>query len=94
MISTAVLTCAVENQAIASHVSALRSETLALLEARFRQGIADGELRADAGGLVRFVGAILQGMTVQAQDGAGEADLLTIAELAIAEVGRHRQPSG
>ncbi|MFK0272176.1 TetR/AcrR family transcriptional regulator [Ensifer sp. NPDC090286] len=96
MISTAVLTCAVENQAIASHVSALRSETLALLEARFRQGIADGELRADtdAGGLARFVGAILQGMTVQAQDSAGEADLLPIAELAIAEVGRHRQPSG
>ncbi|QHG70624.1 TetR/AcrR family transcriptional regulator [Ensifer adhaerens] len=96
MISTAVLTCAVENQAIASHVSALRSETLALLESRFRQGIADGELRAytDAGGLARFVGAILQCMTVQAQDGASEADLLPIAELAIDEVGRHRQPSG
>jgi hypothetical protein len=61
-----------------------------LLEARFRQGIADGELRADtdAGGLARFVGAILQGMTVQTQDGAGDADLLPIAELAIAEVGR------
>ncbi|KSV81291.1 MULTISPECIES: hypothetical protein [Ensifer] len=67
-----------------------------MLEARFRQGIEDGELRADteAGGLARFVGAILQGMTVQAQDGAGEADLLPIAELAIDEVGRHRQPSG
>ncbi|UCM20896.1 TetR/AcrR family transcriptional regulator [Ensifer adhaerens] len=96
MISTAVLTCAVENQAIANHVSDLRSETLALLEACFRQGIADGELRADtdAGGLARFVGAILQGMTVQAQDGAGEADLLPIAELAIDEVGRQRQLSG
>lgn len=95
MISTAVLTCAVENQAIAEHVSALRSETLALLEDRFRQGAVDGELRADTdvAGLARFVGAILQGMTVQAQDGAGKAELLQIAELAIAEVARHRHPS-
>ncbi|MBK5571011.1 TetR/AcrR family transcriptional regulator [Ensifer sp. SSB1] len=95
MISTAVLTCAVENQAIAQHVSALRSETLTLLEGRFRQGVVDGELRADTdlAGLARFVGAILQGMTVQAQDGANEVELLSIAELSIAEVARHRHPS-
>ncbi|OCP01426.1 TetR family transcriptional regulator [Ensifer sp. LC13] len=95
MISTAVLTCAVENQAIAKHVSALRGETLALLEHRLRQGVVDGELGAetDAAGLARFVGAILQGMTVQAQDGASETELLQIAELAIGEVARHRQPS-
>lgn len=30
-------------------------------------------------------------MTVQAQDGAGEGDLLAIAESAIAEVERHRR---
>ncbi|WP_173516111.1 TetR/AcrR family transcriptional regulator [Ensifer sesbaniae] len=95
MISTAVLTCAVENQAIARHVRALRSETLALLEHRFRQGVVDGELRGDTdvAGLARFVGAILQGMTVQAQDGASEAELLPIAELAIAEVARHLSAS-
>ncbi len=94
MISTAVLTCAVENDAIARHVTDLRSQTLAALEARLRRGIEEGELRehTDAGGLARFIGAILQGMTVQAQDGAGEADLLPIAEFAIAEVARHRQP--
>ncbi|WP_429120755.1 TetR/AcrR family transcriptional regulator [Ensifer sp. 4252] len=93
MISTAVLTCAVENDAIARHVTALRSQTLSALEARLRRGIEEGELRehTDASGLGRFIGAILQGMTVQAQDGAGEADLLAIAEFAIAEVARHRR---
>ncbi|MNL52615.1 hypothetical protein D3C87_1758090 [compost metagenome] len=93
MISTAVLTCAVENDAIARHVTALRSQTLSALEERLRRGIEEGELHAhtDAGGLGRFIGAILQGMTVQAQDGADEADLLAIAEFAIAEVERHRR---
>ncbi|KOF22148.1 TetR family transcriptional regulator [Ensifer adhaerens] len=95
MISTAVLTCAVENDVIARHVTALRNQTLSALETRLRRGIEEGELRehTDAAGLARFIGAILQGMTVQAQDGAGEADLLSIAELAIAEVARHRHPA-
>lgn len=95
MISTAVLTCAVENEAIARHVSALRSQTISLLEERFKRGVEERELRADTdiAGLARFVGAILQGMTVQAQDGANEDELRSIADLANAEVARHRQLS-
>lgn len=64
MISTAVLTCAVENDAIARHVAALASETLSALEARLSRGVEEGEPRrhTDVGGLARFVGA---------DDGAG-----------------------
>jgi AcrR family transcriptional regulator len=92
MISTAILTCASENEAIARHVSDLRNGMVAALKVRIERGIADGQLRpsTDAGALARFVGAMIQGMSVQAQDGASQGELLAIGDHAAAEIGRHR----
>lgn len=92
MVSTAVLTCAAENEPVARHVSTLRGATLAAIRARIERGIAEGQLRpgTDAEALARFVGAMIQGMSVQAQDGASEAALATLAGHAIAEIERHR----
>jgi AcrR family transcriptional regulator len=92
MVSTAVLTCATENQEIANYVAGLRAETIAALQARLSSGIADGELRAraDAAALARYLGAIIQGMSVQALDGASEDELAGIAAIAAAELQRHR----
>ncbi|MFD2442112.1 hypothetical protein ACFSS8_22100 [Paracoccus kondratievae] len=42
MISTAVLTCATENEPVARHVSDLRGATLALIRARVERGIDEG----------------------------------------------------
>lgn len=91
MVSTAVLTCAVENEPVARHVSSLRIETLGALKARIARGVDDGQLRAgtDAEGLARFVGAMIQGMSVQAQDGASRSDLSAMVGFAIAEIERH-----
>ncbi|WP_044191283.1 TetR/AcrR family transcriptional regulator [Hyalangium minutum] len=85
MISTAVLTCAEENQPVAEHVASLRAGTLAALRARIEQGIARGELPAgtDAAALARYFGALLQGMSVQALDGASQAELLALGEIAM-----------
>ncbi|QRN98009.1 TetR/AcrR family transcriptional regulator [Archangium violaceum] len=85
MISTAVLTCAEENQPVAEHVATLRAGALAALRTRLEQGIAEGELPAgtDPAALARYFGAIIQGMSVQAQDGASEAELLAIVEIAM-----------
>lgn len=85
MISTAVLACAAENQPIAELVAGLRSGTLVLFRDRIARGIAQGELPAgtDAEALARYFGAIIQGMSVQAQDGASEAELLALAEVAM-----------
>jgi transcriptional regulator GlxA family with amidase domain len=49
------------------------------------------ELRADADikALSRFSAAIMQGMAVQARDGASEAELRRIARLALSEFARH-----
>ena len=92
MISTSVLTCAVENEPIALHVKALRGASIDRLRARIERGIAEGQLKptTDSQALARFVGAMIQGMSVQAQDGASEAALLTIVDHAVAEIERHR----
>lgn len=92
MVSTAVLTCAQENREIADFVASIRARTMASLQDRISSGIANGELRSDtdAAALARYLGAIIQGMSVQAQDGAGEQELAGIAAMAAAEVERHR----
>ncbi|WP_207486123.1 TetR/AcrR family transcriptional regulator [Arenibaculum pallidiluteum] len=92
MISTAVLTCAVENNAVAENVARLRRATCAAFRERIERGVTDGQLRPDidAGALARYLGAIVQGMSVQAHDGAGEAELMSIATIAVRELVRSR----
>ena len=93
MVSTAVLACATENQPVAEHVAGLREATLERLQARFQRAIAAGELPSTtaAEGLARFYGAILQGMSVQARDGASEEALRKIAALALSRFPRKGQ---
>nr|WP_205930280.1 TetR/AcrR family transcriptional regulator [Rhizobium leguminosarum] len=92
MISTAVLNCASENEVIADHVAALRRRSLDAFAARIERGIHEGDMKPQTTprALARFLGAIIQGMSVQARDGASLGELLDIAVLAIAEVARHR----
>lgn len=92
MISTAVLTCSQENQPIAETVARLRSGALAAYRARLDQAVGDGELRADVDtmALARYLGAVLQGMSVQARDGASAEELTAIARIALGELDRQR----
>ncbi|GAA4249052.1 TetR family transcriptional regulator [Azospirillum formosense] len=92
MVSTAVLTCAAENEPVARHVAGLRTATLDLIRARIERGMAEGQVKreTDAEALARFVGAMIQGMSVQAQDGASAEALSSLAAHAIAEIERHR----
>lgn len=85
MVSTAALHCARENQAQVEHVASLRNAAVAMLERRIRAAIDTGEFRpeTDAAALARFIGAMIQGMSIQAQDGATEAELLALAGVAI-----------
>jgi AcrR family transcriptional regulator len=93
MIATATLTSAVENTPVARHLSALRGSNLERLRARIERGIAEGQLRSDtdAIGLARFVGALVQGISVQAKDGADVEELQTIVAHGTAEIARHRR---
>ncbi|BCP53524.1 TetR family transcriptional regulator [Kaistia sp. 32K] len=91
MISTAVLVCADENRPIAEMLARERDGMLDALMERIARGIAAGQLApdTDAKALARFVGAIIQGMSVQARDGAETAELESIAAIALAQLRRY-----
>ncbi|HEY8546964.1 MAG TPA: TetR/AcrR family transcriptional regulator [Acidimicrobiales bacterium] len=63
----------------------LRNRNLERFEARLRAAVADGELPADADprALAVFYAAVIQGMSQQARDGVGRAQLRAVAELAL-----------
>lgn len=88
MISTAVVTCATENRPAARHTAALRAEAIAAFQARIERGIAEGDLPpdTDAAALARYCGAIVQGLSIQAQDGAGAAELLAVVKIAVERI--------
>lgn len=96
MISTALLQCAEENGAVAHEVAQIRSDTIALFRSRIESAIAAGQLKpnTDADGLARFVGAMIQGLSVQAHDGATAEALEAAVAVAAAAIERCRVPGG
>ena len=98
MISTALLQCAQENEAVAQQVAQMRSDAITLFRSRIENEMAAGQLKSDtdADALARFVGAMIQGMSVQAHDGATAADLEAVVALAARtlELCRPSEPAG
>jgi AcrR family transcriptional regulator len=62
----------------------LRADASAAVEARLRQGLADGQIRADAdcATWAGYITGVVQGMSVQARDGVSRDPLRRIAALA------------
>ena len=62
----------------------LRAESVDRVAKRLASGISDGQVRADVdcSAWSRYVGTVVQGMSVQARDGATKQELLLIAEIA------------
>ncbi|KKW67100.1 TetR family transcriptional regulator [Lampropedia cohaerens] len=85
MVSTSSLACAVENQEEVRHVAQLREATIGAFRERIDRAIAQGEFKpeTDSTALARYLGAIVQGMAIQARDGATRAQLQQVAALAI-----------
>jgi len=86
MILTASLHCAAENEAARAIVAELRAKTLELVVARLTRAKEAGELPEDAEALAlaRFYSAVVQGMSVQAIDGASTAELNRLVDMALA----------
>ncbi|MGI5457906.1 TetR/AcrR family transcriptional regulator [Streptomyces sp. CA-249302] len=63
-----------------------RNGNIAAVESRIRADVAAGELPTgtDAGALARHAGAVVQGMSQQARDGASREELEAVAEIAMA----------
>ncbi|WP_157669774.1 TetR/AcrR family transcriptional regulator [Chitinibacter sp. GC72] len=84
-IASGVLRCAEANAAIGELTADHRRNTRAMMLARLQQGQQDGDLPVDLDihALAGFYAGIIQGMSVQAIDGASTADLLKMADLAM-----------
>ncbi len=63
-----------------------RNANIASIERRIGADVADGALPpdTDAAALARYTGAMIQGMSQQARDGATRAELEALAEIALA----------
>ncbi|MFI7298052.1 TetR/AcrR family transcriptional regulator [Streptomyces sp. NPDC050121] len=73
-----------------------RGAALAAVERRIAAGVAAGELPqgTDTGALARAVGAVFQGMSHQARDGASREQLEAVAEIALSIWPRTGTPTG
>jgi AcrR family transcriptional regulator len=92
MISTGLLQCAVENKPAKDAATALRAKALSAFTSKLKFAQKTGELPADtdAAALARFYAAIVQGMSVQAFDGASTKALDNMATVAMsAWPGKH-----
>lgn len=78
MISTAGLNLSPDLTSIGAATAARRAATMSLIEDYLRRAGA-----ADPPTLARFFGAVIQGMSVQARDGATEEELTALAEVAL-----------
>ncbi len=86
MLATSAISCSAEAADVQAELARIRRDIEAHLRQRISQAIDSGELpsQANAGALAGLVLAVIQGMSTLARDGATRADLLAIAEAAMA----------
>ncbi|UXS03887.1 TetR/AcrR family transcriptional regulator [Agrobacterium tumefaciens] len=85
IVSTAVLQHSDENASVARMTASLREVSMQALKARFDRAVRDGELpvHTDTDTLARFYGAVIQGMSAQACDGACRERLKALVDIAL-----------
>lgn len=96
LISTGLLATGRDAEAAAMIVRAERDQALAALKERLTEAAEQGEISdgTDVTGLARTIGALIQGMSVQARDGASYEDLARIAATARTLIAAHsREPA-
>jgi TetR/AcrR family transcriptional regulator, copper-responsive repressor len=85
LLITAATNCSPQSTDIAVHLREIRAVGARALTDKIAAAARTGELPAhtDAHALAAFYGAVIQGMSAQARDGATRADLEQIAEVAL-----------
>src|SRR3954447_23361122 len=87
MLILAAPTGAVENHPVREFLADIRRGMIAENRDRLGRGVADGDLVASAASLdaiARYYTTVVQGLSVQARDGASRADLETVITCAMA----------
>ncbi|MFD8483905.1 TetR/AcrR family transcriptional regulator [Kitasatospora sp. NPDC059673] len=85
LVISAATNVAAQDDEVAVFLRELRDANLAAFEERLSTAQRFGELppEADPAALARYFGAVLQGMSQRARDGADQAELAATAELAL-----------
>ena len=87
MLILAAPTGAVENSSVREFLADLRQGQLDTIRERLARGIADGDLTmspASLDAIARYYTTLVQGLSVQARDGASRADLEAVVTCAMA----------
>ncbi|HEU5026953.1 MAG TPA: TetR/AcrR family transcriptional regulator [Spirillospora sp.] len=87
MLVLAAPTGAVENHAVREFLADLRHGMRAEIRDRLARGVADGDLAAPPAGLdamARYYATVVQGLSIQARDGATRAELEAVITCAMA----------
>lgn len=86
MLASGALACAPEHAGVAADLARRRRDGREALSARLERAVAEGELPAgaDAAALGAYYAAVIQGLSIQARDGATPEQLKAIARLAMA----------
>lgn len=81
----AMITSSTSSARLQKMLSDERSEARSRLRERIRQGVQDGEVAAatDVGALTDFYVAVINGMSLQAREGASRKSLLSMVETAM-----------
>jgi AcrR family transcriptional regulator len=80
-------TGAVENAGVRAFLAGLRHDMFSAIRDRLAQGVADGDITASPaslGAIARYYTTVVQGLSVQARDGASRADLEAVITCAMA----------
>jgi len=85
MVVLSGINCTDQNQPVRDYLAGKRRENLDLLRARLERGVEDGDIpeNTDLAAMVRFYGTVLHGLSIQALDGATEAELISVVENAM-----------
>ncbi|WP_028926639.1 TetR/AcrR family transcriptional regulator [Pseudonocardia acaciae] len=86
MIVLAATTYTPKTEGIRDYLAEQRRASTAALRERLERAVAEGDLSpdVDAGAVAAYYSTVLHGMSVQARDGAGRAELLAVADAAMA----------
>jgi AcrR family transcriptional regulator len=87
MLILAAPTGAVENSGVRAFLAGLRRDMFGTIRDRLARGIADGDLTVpptDLDAIARYYTTVVQGLSVQARDGAGRGDLEPVITCAMA----------
>ena len=85
MVVSAATNCSAEAAHVQAALAVRRRRAEANLKARIERGLAEGELppRTDCAALAKFYATVIEGMAVQARDGASRKSLMATAAAAM-----------